>query len=78
MALSETEKKVIQIIKEKISVDESVIEKAKSFEDLGADSLDLVEIVMEIEETFDIEITDEEAENVVNFEQVVKLIKLKK
>jgi acyl carrier protein len=55
--------KVKQIISEQLGVDESEVTNSASFvDDLGADSLDQVELVMALEENFDLEIPDEEAE----------------
>jgi acyl carrier protein len=60
------EDKVKKIIAEKLSVDlEEVVPEASFVDDLGADSLDLVELIMSMEEEFDIEIPDEEAEKLV-------------
>ena len=57
--------KVKQIIVDKLGVDESEINNAASFtNDLGADSLDTVELIMEFEKEFDIAIPDEEAEKI--------------
>ena len=62
---SEVEKKVIAIIVEQLGIEESEVKKESSFiDDLGADSLDTVELVMAFEEEFDIEIPDEEAEKI--------------
>ena len=56
--------KVKKIVAEKLSVDISeVVPEAHFVDDLGADSLDLVELIMSMEEEFDIEISDEDAEN---------------
>lgn len=58
------EDKVKKIVAEKLSVDFSeVVPEAHFVDDLGADSLDLVELIMSMEEEFDIEISDEDAEN---------------
>ena len=58
--------KVLQIIAEKLSVDlDEVVPEASFVDDLGADSLDLVELIMSMEEEFDIEIPDEDAEKMV-------------
>ena len=55
--------KVKQIISEQLGVDEGEVTPSASFvDDLGADSLDQVELVMALEEAFDVEITDEDAE----------------
>jgi len=57
------EEKVKQIIVEQLQVDEAEVTPNASFqEDLGADSLDVVELVMQFEEAFDLEIPDEDAE----------------
>ncbi|MCP5046836.1 MAG: acyl carrier protein [bacterium] len=59
------EAKVKKIIAEKLSVDmEEVIPEASFVDDLGADSLDLVELIMSMEEEFDVEISDEDAEKI--------------
>jgi len=69
------EDKVKKIIAEKLSVDiEEVIPDASFVDDLGADSLDLVELIMSMEEEFDIEISDEDAENLVSFKDVIEYI----
>ncbi len=61
--MSEVQEKIKQIIVDELGVDEAeVTENARFIEDLGADSLDLVELVMRFEEEFDIEIPDEVAE----------------
>ena len=62
MSLNE---KVINIIVDKLSVEESrVVPEASFLDDLGADSLDTVELIMEFEEEFDLEIPDEDAEKI--------------
>ena len=62
MSLNE---KVTNIIVDKLSVDESrVVPEASFLDDLGADSLDTVELIMELEEEFDLEIPDEDAERI--------------
>ncbi|MFQ5492047.1 MAG: acyl carrier protein [Phycisphaerae bacterium] len=59
----EVASKVIAIVSEQLSVDKAEISKETSFvNDLGADSLDTVELVMELEDEFDMNIPDEEAE----------------
>jgi acyl carrier protein len=59
------EEKVKQIIVEQLQVDEAEVTPSASFqEDLGADSLDVVELVMQFEEAFDLEIPDEDAEKI--------------
>ncbi len=65
MATSATEAKVKNIIADQLGVGEDEIKPESSFiEDLGADSLDIVELVMAMEEEFEVEIPDEEAENI--------------
>jgi acyl carrier protein len=62
MSLNE---KVANIIVDKLSVEESrVVPEASFLDDLGADSLDTVELIMEFEEEFDLEIPDEDAEKI--------------
>lgn len=59
------EDKVKQIIVEQLGVDEAEVTPSAAFvDDLGADSLDIVELVMALEEAFDIEIPDEDAEKI--------------
>jgi acyl carrier protein len=65
MATSAIESKVKSIIADQLGVGEDEIKPESSFiEDLGADSLDIVELVMAMEEEFEVEIPDEEAENI--------------
>ncbi len=67
--------KVKEIIVERLSVDEKDVVKEASFiDDLGADSLDTVELVMALEEEFGLEIPDEEAEKIVSVGDAVKYI----
>ena len=68
--------KLKKIIAEVLNVDEDEVTMETTFvDDLGADSLDVFQIIMGIEEEFDIEIPAEEAENVATVEQAVNLIK---
>ena len=67
--------KVKAIVVEQLGVEEKVIKEANFVDDLAADSLDIVELVMSIEEEFDIEIDDSEAEKIVTIEDVVEYIK---
>jgi acyl carrier protein len=65
MAETAVQEKIRQIIVDELGVDEAeVTENARFIEDLGADSLDLVELVMRFEEEFGIEIPDEDAEKI--------------
>ena len=76
MSSEEVLEKVKGIIVEQLGVSESAVTMEASFiDDLGADSLDIVELVMALEEEFDIEIPDSDAEKVVTVEDVVEYIK---
>ena len=67
--------KVIKIVIDKLGVEEKKItENAKFIDDLGADSLDTVELIMEFEDEFGIEIPDEDAEKILSVNQAVKYI----
>ena len=69
------EQKVKSIIAENLGVAEDEIKNTSSFiEDLGADSLDIVELVMAMEEEFEVEIPDEEAENIKTVQNAVDYI----
>jgi len=70
------EDKVKKIIAEKLSVDlEEVVPEASFVDDLGADSLDLVELIMSLEEELNIEISDETAEKLVTVKDAIEYIK---
>ena len=76
MATAGVEDKLKQIVVNQLGVEEAaVVAKAKFIEDLGADSLDIVELVMAMEESFGIEIPDEEAENIRTVEDAVNYVK---
>ena len=76
MSSEEVFEKVKNIIVEQLGVSETAVTPEASFiDDLGADSLDIVELVMALEEEFDIEIPDTDAEKVVTVEDVVDYIK---
>jgi len=67
--------KVKEVIMDKLGVEESKITAEASFvDDLGADSLDTVELVMQLEEEFGLEIPDEDAENLTTVQSVVDYI----
>lgn len=67
--------RVKKVIVDRLGVDESEVTENASFrEDLGADSLDVVELVMELEDEFDMEISDEDAEKIVTVGDAVKYI----
>lgn len=72
------EQKVKQIIVEQLGVDENQVDASASFiDDLGADSLDIVELVMAFEEAFDLDIPDEDAEKITTVKQAVDYIEAK-
>ncbi|KGK88478.1 MULTISPECIES: acyl carrier protein [Clostridium] len=69
-------KKVKNIISEQLGIDAEEISMESSFvDDLGADSLDVVELIMALETEFDLEIPDEEAENINTVGDIVEYIK---
>ncbi|MHC4715405.1 MAG: acyl carrier protein [Planctomycetota bacterium] len=71
----ETEDKVIEIVAEQMGVDKSEITRETSFvNDLNADSLDTVELVMEFEDEFEMSIPDEEAEKIQTVGQAIDYI----
>ena len=73
-----TEEKVREIISKQLGVNAAEITLESSFvEDLGADSLDTVELVMAFEETFNIEIPDEDAEKIAKVKDAIEYIKNK-
>lgn len=70
------EQRVISVIAEQLSVDESQVKPEAHFiDDLGADSLDLVELVMSLEKEFDCEIPDEEAEKITTVQSAIDYVK---
>lgn len=72
------EQKVKQIIVEQLGVDEAQVDPTASFvDDLGADSLDIVELVMAFEEAFEIDIPDEDAEKIVTVQNAIDYIATK-
>jgi acyl carrier protein len=75
MTATNVEGKVKKIIAEQLGVAEDEIKTTSSFiEDLGADSLDIVELVMAMEEEFEVEIPDEEAENIKTVQDAVTYV----
>ncbi|MBU3918142.1 acyl carrier protein [bacterium] len=69
---SEIQKKVIEIITEQLGIEEDGLKEESNFiDDLGADSLDTVELVMAFEEEFDLEIPDEEAEKITTVKEAI-------
>ena len=72
---AEIEEKVVQIVSEQMSVEKNEITRATSFvNDLNADSLDTVELVMELEDEFDLTIPDEEAEKLKTVGEAIDYI----
>ncbi|HEV8674789.1 MAG TPA: acyl carrier protein [Methylomirabilota bacterium] len=76
MTTKSIEERVKEIICEQLGVEESEVNPAAKFiEDLGADSLDTVELVMAFEEEFDLEIPDEDAEKITTVGDAIQYIK---
>ena len=76
--MSEVKQKVVEIIVNKLSVEESkVIENAHFINDLGADSLDTVELIMEFEKQFSVEIPDEDAKDIATVGDAIKFLENK-
>jgi acyl carrier protein len=75
LTVASIEERVIDIVAEQLGVDKEKISPETSFvNDLGADSLDQVELVMELEEEFDIDIPDDAAENIQTVGQAIEFI----
>ena len=73
--MSNVEERVKKIVVEQLDVSEdSVINEASFVDDLGADSLDTVELVMALEEEFECEIPDEEAEKIITVQQAIDYV----
>ncbi len=73
--MASVEERVKQIIVEQLGVDEAEVTPSASFiDDLGADSLDTVELVMAFEEAFDIEIPDEDAEKIKTVQDATEYV----
>ncbi|MCE9623937.1 MAG: acyl carrier protein, partial [Deltaproteobacteria bacterium] len=69
-------KKIKQIIAEQLGLNEDeILDGASLLDDLGADSLDIVELVMAMEEEFEMEIPDEDAEKIVTVKDVIDYVK---
>ena len=77
--MSDVATKVKAIIIDKLGVDEAEVTDGASFtNDLGADSLDTVELIMEFEKEFDIQIPDDKAENIATVEDAISFIETAK
>lgn len=73
--MSQTSEKVKQIIVDKLGVDPSEVTPEASFtNDLGADSLDTVELIMEFEKEFNVQIPDDQAESITTVGQAIKYL----
>lgn len=73
--MTDTFERIKKIIAEQLDIEENKIEPDASFaEDLGADSLDTVELIMALEEQFEIEIPDEEAQKLLTIKNTVNYI----
>lgn len=70
------ENKILNIIAEQLGVSqEEILKDASLVDDMGADSLDIVELVMAMEEEFDMEIPDEDAEKIVTVQDIIDYVK---
>lgn len=76
MALSREEifGQIATIVAEKLNIGRDTVTLASSFKDLGADSLDIVEFIMMLEETFNIEINDDQAEAIATINDAVEQV----
>jgi acyl carrier protein len=75
MSMAASTAKLIDIIVEQLSVDkDKVVPKASFVDDLGADSLDQVELIMAMEEAFDLEIPDEDAETIKTVQDAIDYV----
>ncbi len=75
MSSSNVEQRVIEIVCEHLAVNKEQVSRSTNFiEDIGADSLDIVELVMELEEEFDIQIPDDQAEKIKTVGEAVDYI----
>lgn len=68
------EKKVKEIVAEQLGIEESVITNESTFDDLGADSLDTIELVFALEEEYSIDIPDEDAVDIETVQQAIDYI----
>jgi acyl carrier protein len=75
MDRNEMQKKIVDIIANQLGVDKEIVNpEANVVDDLGADSLDVVELVMALEEAFDLEIPDEEAEKIRTVKDIIEYL----
>lgn len=73
--MSDVEERVKKIVSEQLGVKDEVSDEASFVDDLGADSLDTVELVMALEEEFECEIPDEQAEKIMTVQQAIDYVK---
>ncbi len=73
--MSNVEERVKKIVSEQLGVKDDISNEASFVDDLGADSLDTVELVMALEEEFECEIPDEEAEKITSVQQAIDYVK---
>ncbi len=69
-----TKEKIIAIITSTLNVDKDAVTDQATFESLGADSLDMLEVIMKLEETFGVEIDDDQAESIQTVGQAIESI----
>ena len=74
MAVESVEEKMKDIVARIVRVDKGLIRREGTFKDINADSLDIVQVLLNVEETFDIEIPDEDAEQFQNFGDFVDYV----
>jgi acyl carrier protein len=72
--IQDTAQKIIAIIAEKLHIEKTAVNAQSTLQDLGADSLDMVDIIMKVEEEFGIEINDEDAEKLHNVQDVIDYV----
>jgi acyl carrier protein len=70
----ETAQRISEIVAKQLSIDPATIRPESTLQDLGADSLDMVEIIIELEEVFNIQINDEEAEKLHTMADVIDYV----
>lgn len=73
-ATNDTASHIKQIIADQLSIQSEELKPGVSFDELGADSLDRVEIIMKIEEALDLELNDDEAEKITTIDQLVEYV----
>lgn len=71
---NDTQQKIISIIAEELKIDKNKVIEEKTLQDLGADSLDMVQMIMRFEEVFGMEINDEDAEKLGSLAQLVDYV----